>query len=74
MCMVGQILYRNAPIRGLALSEGNICEISHKKLCDKQNMIVKVLKHKETVSLSLLNDCISASICLKGLKNLVLML
>ena len=30
-----EFLYRNAPTRGLALSKHNICEISHKKLCDK---------------------------------------
>ena len=33
--------YRNAPIRGLALSKQNICEISHKKLCDSSIMIEK---------------------------------
>ena len=27
--------YRNTPIRGLALSKHNICEISRKKMCDK---------------------------------------
>ena len=34
-------LYRNAPIRSLALSKQNICEISHKKLCDSSIMIEK---------------------------------
>ena len=30
--VVGAFLYKNAPIRGLALSKQNICEISHKKI------------------------------------------
>ena len=30
-----EFLYRNAPIRGLTLTKRNICEICHKKLCDK---------------------------------------
>ena len=29
-----EFLYRHAPIRNLALSKQNICEISHKKLSD----------------------------------------
>ena len=36
-----KFLYRNAPIRGLALSKQNICEISLKKLCDSSIMIEK---------------------------------
>ena len=36
-----KFLYRNAPIRGLALSKQNICEISHKKMCDSSIMIKK---------------------------------
>ena len=68
--VVRSFKYRNAPtIGGLALSKRNICEISHKKLCNKLNMIEKASNQViETVRLSLLNDCISAFICLKGLK------
>ena len=36
-----KFLYRNAPLCGLALSKQNICEISHKKLCDCSIMIEK---------------------------------
>ena len=39
--MIVKVLYRNAPIFGLALSKQNICEISHKKLCDSSIMIEK---------------------------------
>ena len=39
--MVVKVLIQKRSLRGLALPKQNICEISHKKLCDSSIMIKK---------------------------------
>ena len=54
-------------IPGLTLRFVLILKSSHKILCDSSIMFEKASSHIETVRLSLLDGCISASICLKEL-------